>query len=79
MPHGVKIQNTTVLSFLTWFFSWVLRCVLSHGSTNPRCQPVRATKFCMVVPNICGSSIWNLLHVTLQASQILMWLLEPLS
>jgi len=34
------------------------------------------TKICMVVPNICGSSVWNLLCVTLLAPIILKWLLD---
>jgi len=35
-----------------------------------------AHKFCMVVPNICGSSEWNLLCVILLASGILRWFLD---
>jgi len=34
------------------------------------------TKICMVVPNICGSSVWNLLCVTILAPKILKWLLD---
>jgi len=33
------------------------------------------TKFCAVVPNICGSSVWNLLYVTLLPPRILRWLI----
>jgi hypothetical protein len=33
------------------------------------------TKFCTVVFNICGLSVWNLFHVTLLAPRILSWLL----
>ena len=44
--------------------------------TNPGHQVGQVTKFWMVVPNICGSSVWNLLHVTLLAPRILKWLLE---
>jgi hypothetical protein len=42
-----------------------------HGRTNPGRQVARATTFCTVAPNICGSSVWNLLHVTLQVPRIL--------
>ena len=28
-----------------------------------------ATKFCTVAPNICGSSVWNLLQITLLAPE----------
>lgn len=30
----------------------------------------------MLVPNICGSSVWNLFHITLLAPSIMRWLLE---
>jgi len=32
------------------------------------------TKFYMAKPNVCGSSVWNLLRVTLLVSRILGWL-----
>jgi hypothetical protein len=35
-----------------------------------------ADKFCTVAPNTCGSSVRNLLHVTLPARRILRWLLD---
>lgn len=35
-----------------------------------------ASKFCLVAPDICGSSIWNLLCVTLVAHRILRWLID---
>jgi len=34
------------------------------------------TKFCAVVSNICGPSIWTLLHVTLLMNRILKWFLD---
>jgi hypothetical protein len=37
---------------------------LCQGCTNPGHQVARATKFCTVAPNICGSWAWNLLDVT---------------
>jgi hypothetical protein len=42
-----------------------------QGCTRPGRQVARATKFFMVVPNIRGSSVWNLLHVTLLAPTVL--------
>jgi hypothetical protein len=36
----------------------------------------RATKFATVTPNICGSSMRNLFHVTLLGPRILTWLLD---
>lgn len=41
----------------------------SPGCTVPRRQVAAA-------PSICGSSVWDLLHVTLLVSDILRWLLE---
>ena len=38
---------------------------LRQGCTNTGHQVAVATKFYTVVPHICGSSVWNLLHVTL--------------
>jgi hypothetical protein len=46
------------------------------GCTNPGCQVPMSTKFCVVVPNICGSSVWKLLRVTLLAPRILRRLLD---
>jgi hypothetical protein len=42
---------------------------------NPGRQVVVATKFCTLTPNIFGSSVWNMLHVTILVPKILRWLL----
>ena len=42
---------------------------------NPGRQVARAMKFCAVAPNLRAASVWNLLHITLLARRILMWLL----
>jgi hypothetical protein len=47
---------------------------LGQQCTNPRCQVSQVTKFCTVVHNNCGSSVWNLLHVTALAHKIFRWL-----
>jgi hypothetical protein len=36
----------------------------------------RAAKFCTVVPNILGASVWNVVHVTFLATRILNFLLN---
>jgi hypothetical protein len=48
------------------------------GCTNPGCQVARATKFCTVAPDtcICGSSVWNVLHVTHLAPRTLRCFLD---
>ena len=40
---------------------------------NPRRQIAVETNSCTVAPNICGSSLWSLLHVTFLAPRILRW------
>jgi hypothetical protein len=47
-----------------------------QGCTNPGHQVIRSTKICTAAPNMCGSSVWNLLHVTFLAPRILRRLLE---
>jgi hypothetical protein len=37
---------------------------VDQGCANNECQVGEATKFCVMTPNICGSSGWNLLYVT---------------
>ena len=36
----------------------------------------QTTEFCTVAPNVCGSSVRKLLHVTLLMPRILRWLLD---
>jgi hypothetical protein len=50
---------------------------LPQRYTYPGCQVAWATEFCEQLPNICGSSAWNLFHVTLLAPTIFRWLLKP--
>jgi len=47
-----------------------------NGHTNTGHQVTMATKLCTVAPNICGSSVWNLLHVTFLMPRILRWLVH---
>jgi hypothetical protein len=49
---------------------------LEQWCTNPGCQVDVATTFCASAPSICGSSVRNLLHVTLQVPRILRLLLH---
>jgi len=54
-----------------------VRCDASAQTcTNPGLQFARATNFGTLTPNICGPSVWNLLHVTLLATRILKWLFD---
>jgi len=51
----------------------LLKNPIEDSCTNPRCQ---AIKFCTVVPNICGSWVWNLIHVILMVPRVLSWFLD---
>jgi hypothetical protein len=42
-----------------------------QGCPSPMRQIARTTEFCMLVPNICRFSVWNLYHVTLLAPSLL--------
>jgi hypothetical protein len=42
-----------------------------RDAKSPGHQVVQATKFCTFVPNICGSLVQNLLHVTVLVPRIL--------
>jgi hypothetical protein len=44
--------------------SWEFHQFLKQRYTNSGGQIARATKFCTVERNTCGSSVWNLLHIT---------------
>jgi hypothetical protein len=48
-----------------------LQIYLQQGYRNPRHDVTKTTKFCTVVSNICGPSVWNLFHVTLMAPRLL--------
>jgi len=52
----------------------LIRDRLLQRCTQPGRQVAMAVKFCTVAADICGDSMWNLLHVTLLASRILRWL-----
>jgi hypothetical protein len=62
------------LQYLTCFTSPF--CLLGQELTNSSRQVARATTFFTMAPNIYGSSVWNLLHVTLLASRNFKWHLE---
>ena len=45
-------------------------------SLIPGVHRSRATNFCTIAPNICASSVRNLLHVALLTPRILRWFVE---
>ena len=56
--------------------SAVVRNESRQGCPDSGHRAARAIKFCIMVPNICGPSVWNLLHVTLLTLRILRWQLD---
>jgi hypothetical protein len=66
LPHPVSSRSVSNIPPVTF-------TPLLHKSPH---QVSRATKFCNVESNICGSSVWNLPHVTFLAPRILRWLLD---
>lgn len=61
--------------FITYaFHSKKLLFPLEEGCTKHGRLVYRATTFCTMTPNICGSSIGNLIHIALLALRILRWL-----
>ena len=53
-----------------------MRKIIKQGCANLGCQVPWSAKFCVAVPYICGSTVWNFLHVTHLTPRILWWLLE---
>ena len=41
---------------------------ITQGYTNPGRRVVQGTKFWTVALSVCGSSVWNLLHVHLSGA-----------
>jgi hypothetical protein len=59
------------MTALCWKLSFEgKRDTVLQGCTNPQPEAARAATFYTVAPNICGSSVWNLLHVTLMTPTI---------
>lgn len=52
----------------------ILQKAFVQGYVNPRHHVAPATKLCVVMPNMCGSSVCNLLHVTFLVPKSLRWL-----
>lgn len=63
-------------SFFVVTINSKLPCARVRGAQSSGGQIAVATTFCRVAPNICGSSLWNLLLVTLVASTVFSRLLR---
>ena len=73
LQHGVTMKSRILYSLLPNYWC---RTTFRQGCTNPGRQFARATKFCTVIHNICGSPVWFLLVITLLAFTVLKWLID---
>jgi hypothetical protein len=70
-----RIKKPT--SLLQFFRMNLEKCHVSYlhtvkqGYMNPACWMAMVTEICMVVPNICGTSVRNLLHFTILVPRLL--------
>jgi len=73
-PYQRRIHYSLFIINITYN----LRCYTYAvpGLSKWRSPVATVTMFCKLVPNICRSSEWNLLTVTLQAHRILRWHLD---
>jgi len=73
-----RVQITAIICPYLFCYSdaEVVLHLKRRGCTHPTSQIAQVTKFCMVAHNICGTSVWNLFHVTLLAPRILKWILN---
>jgi hypothetical protein len=74
----VKLRRVVIKSRSVYenkYFSYLFQDGPEQGYTNPWCHITMVCKLCKVATNICGSSVWNLFHVTILAPRIFMWLL----
>jgi len=53
-----------------------LRKIIKQVCTNSGRQVPWSAKFCAAVPYICGSAVWNFLHIAHLTPRILWWLLD---
>ena len=58
--------------------SYVIQWRTYQGCKIPGCQVNRATNFHIVAPNMCGSSVRNMLHATIVTPRMLKVLLNCL-
>ena len=89
--HSLEVHRASFFFFLSSISrdsGWRMRLTIhlhlvrisricgASGAHIPGARAAVATKLCMMAPNVCGSSVRNLLHVTLLTPRILRWLLD---
>jgi hypothetical protein len=70
MLHLAKVKVNLSPGTPRWH-AWEPDCSYTQGCTNLWRQAAMGTKFCTLALNICGSSVWNMLHVSLLTPRIL--------
>jgi hypothetical protein len=68
---------SVIVEHVAWYYCsiWGLPAnSWTQGCSNCRCQFTWTTNFCTMAPNMCRSSVWNILDVILLAPRILRWL-----
>ena len=53
--------------------TWFGGLTLCQRCPNPKHQVTVVTKFCTVLPNVCGSSAWDLLCAVCSVPSVLKW------
>ena len=76
MKAHMYIQYSGVFHISPYALYYTQRDVPNQRCTNPGCYIILSSKICMMVPNICGSFMWNFFCVTLPTPIILMELLD---
>jgi len=78
MFSNTAVRTSNVVTCNSWsylyfkfYFLYRDDMVIDLDFTDPRHYITHVTKFCKVVPNICGFSVWNLLHVSFLVPGIL--------
>jgi hypothetical protein len=77
-PVGIsKLTASRTEEQLSLFLkTLIIKTASRQGCTQPVRLAARTAKFCTVVPNICGPSVWNLLHIILLSPRMLKWPLQ---
>jgi hypothetical protein len=68
---NVATCNSWSYLYFKFRFLYLDDIMIDLDFTDPRHHIAQVTKFCKVVPNIFGFSVWNLLHVSLMVPGIL--------
>ena len=78
VPYGLSyiLLLWCLLIHIVYILYVLLKNPVDDRCTNSRCQVMQATKFCTVVPNVCGSWVWNLILVILMVRRVLRWFLD---